>query len=121
MLLRWSSHNNIRQFPLCWSNHIVLNEAKLTTPYWQDHHDGPAQSAACEQTAISPISLACGQNALLTKAVIVNRADRRLLGMLQPIGVLRFWRTAGGVKDGEPWLAVLCIDEARHPCQTPFG
>ncbi len=39
--------------------------------------------------------------------------DQRLLGALEPIDVLRFWRTAGGIKDGEPWLAVFGIDAVR--------
>ena len=39
--------------------------------------------------------------------------DAWLLGALRPIDVLRFWRSAGGVQDGQPWLAVFGIDEAR--------
>ncbi len=39
--------------------------------------------------------------------------DGRLLGALEPMDVLRFWHTAGDVKDGEPWLAVFGIDEVH--------
>jgi hypothetical protein len=53
---------------------------------------------------------------VMTYYQFLHGIDARLLGALEPIDVLRFWRTAGGIKDGEPWLAIFCIDEVPHTC-----
>ena len=51
----------------------------------------------------------------------LDSIDQRLLGALRTIDVIRFWRSAGGMEDGEPWLAVFAIDEARHQSSQLAG
>jgi len=51
----------------------------------------------------------------------LDSIDRRLLAALRPFDVLRFWRSASGMKGGEPWLAVFGIDGVRQSVLSLAG
>ena len=41
----------------------------------------------------------------------LNQLDLRLLKVLTPMHILYFWRTAGNIRPGQPWMAVIAVDE----------
>ena len=55
--------------------------------------------------------------------------DPRLRRSVEPLDVLYFWRQAGGIEEGTPWMAVFALDEVcvvnkdnqDYGCVVPFG